>query len=61
MEQNEIDEKLLLYLLDEADEIVREDVEIWLAESERNNRYRSWFRWQHCHQRYQARYSGDRC
>ncbi len=39
MEQNEIDEKLLLYLLDEADEIVREDVEIWLAESERNREY----------------------
>lgn len=39
MEQNEIDEKLLLYLLDEADEIVREDVEKWLAESERNREY----------------------
>lgn len=26
-----------------------------------SNRYRSRFRRQHCHQRYQARYSGDRC
>ncbi len=39
MKQNEIDNRLLLYLLDEADTIERKEVEAWLAESERNRAY----------------------
>ena len=34
--QNKIDEKLLAYLLDELDDVGREEVELWLEESERN-------------------------
>ena len=36
IEQNEIDEKLLAYLLDELDDVGREEVKAWLEESERN-------------------------
>lgn len=39
IEQNEIDEKLLAYLLDELDDVGREEVELWLEESERNREY----------------------
>lgn len=39
MGQNEIDEKLLLYLLDEIDDIGREEVESWLEENESNRNY----------------------
>lgn len=39
MGQNEIDDKLLLYLLDEADDAGRKDVEAWLEEDERNRVY----------------------
>ena len=37
--QNKIDEKLLAYLLDELDDVGREEVELWLEESERNREY----------------------
>jgi len=36
IEQNEIDEKLLAYLLDELDDVGREEVKAWLEESEGN-------------------------
>ena len=36
IEQNEIDEKLLAYLLDELDDVGLEGVKAWLEESERN-------------------------
>ena len=39
MGQNEIDDKLLLFLLDEIDDAGREDVEAWLGESEQNREY----------------------
>ena len=39
IEQNEIDEKLLAYLLDELDDVGREEVKAWLEESERNKEY----------------------
>lgn len=39
MGQNEIDEKLLLYLLNEIDDIGREEVESWLEENESNRAY----------------------
>lgn len=39
MGQNEIDEKLLLYLLNEIDDVGREEVEAWLEESESNRAY----------------------
>lgn len=39
MGQNEIDEKLLLYLLNEIDDIGREEVELWLEENESNRAY----------------------
>lgn len=37
--QNEIDGKLLLYLLNEIDDVGREEVESWLEESESNRAY----------------------
>lgn len=37
--QNKIEEKLLAYLLDELDDVGREEVELWLEESERNREY----------------------
>ena len=37
--QNKIVEKLLAYLLDELDDVGREEVELWLEESERNREY----------------------
>lgn len=39
MGQNEIDEKLLLYLLNEIDDVGREEVESWLEENESNRAY----------------------
>ena len=39
IEQNEIDEKLLAYLLDELDDVGREEVKAWLEESEGNKEY----------------------
>lgn len=39
IEQNEIDEKLLAYLLDELDDVEREEVKAWLEESECNKEY----------------------
>ena len=39
IEQNEIDEKLLAYLLDELDDVGREAVKAWLEESEGNKEY----------------------
>lgn len=39
MGQNEIDEKLLLYLLNEIDDVGREEVESWLEENESNRNY----------------------
>ena len=39
IEQNEIDEKLLAYLLDELDDVEREEVKAWLEESEGNKEY----------------------
>ena len=39
IEQNEIDEKLLAYLLDELDDVGREEVKAWLEGSERNKEY----------------------
>lgn len=39
IEQNEIDDKLLAYLLDELDDVGREEVKAWLEESERNKEY----------------------
>ena len=39
IEQNEIDEKLLAYLLDELDDVGREEVKAWLEESECNKEY----------------------
>lgn len=47
MGQNEIDEKLLLYLLNEIDDVGREEVESWLEESESNRAYFKEF--QHVH------------
>ena len=39
IEQNEIDEKLLAYLLDELDDVEREEVKVWLEECECNKEY----------------------
>ena len=39
IEQNEIDEKLLAYLLDELDDVEREEVKAWLEECECNKEY----------------------
>ena len=39
VDQNKIDEKLLLYLLNEVDDIERNEVERWLNESEDNQKY----------------------
>lgn len=39
IQQNEIDEKLLAYLLDELDDVGREEVKAWLEESEGNKEY----------------------
>ena len=47
IEQNEIDEKLLAYLLDELDDVEREEVKAWLEESECNKEYFREFQREH--------------